>query len=43
MKYDFYMVAASKGWGKYYTNEAITLYEYEIINPRDTVVINIEQ
>lgn len=43
MKYDFYIVAASTGWGKYYSSDTIKLFEYEIINPRDTIVINVKQ
>lgn len=43
LKYDFYIVAASTGWGGYYATDTIKIFDYEIMNPRDTIVINVKQ
>ncbi|MBP1631236.1 MAG: hypothetical protein H6Q15_2129 [Bacteroidetes bacterium] len=41
MKYDFYKVAATEGWGSCYYNNTSEVYDFIVEKPRDTIVINL--
>ena len=43
LRYEFFRVAADEGWGQCYYNNHNKNYDFKVENPRDTVILYIEQ